>query len=151
MDNQIKFRVTVWQPYFAGCMLAVPRESATEYDLLSGDFELQREVFTWPLQEDVWAGIANDELRTTLHRGFTENFQATRPPSERGMDMLEKFVADVRDAIKSGSSEWSTAESGTAELSRTSLMINALSAFHNQLNWMLDMFRDLPGASVSVR
>jgi hypothetical protein len=50
-----------------------------------------------------------------------------------------------------GKSEWSVAESGAAEYSTASLMINGLAAFHNQLKWMLDMFRDLPGASVSVR
>ena len=151
MDNQTKFRVTVWQPYFAGCMLAFPREGATEYDLLSGDFELQREVFTWPLQEDVWAGLADYDLRAELQQRFTDDFQASRPPVERGMDKLEKFVENLRDALQLGKSEWSVAESGAAEFSSTSLMINGLSAFHNQLNWMLDMFRDLPGASVSVR
>ena len=151
MDTQSKFRVTVWQPYFAGCMLAFPREGATEYDLLSRDFELQREVFTWPLQEDVWAGVTDHETRVALQQRFVNDFQATRPPHERGMDKLEKFVEGLCDALQLGKSEWSVAESGAAEYSNASLMINSLAAFHNQLKWMLDMFRDLPGASVSVR
>jgi hypothetical protein len=151
MDNQTKLRVTVWQPYFAGCMLAFQREGASEFDLLSGDFELQREVFTWPLQEDVWAGLVDSDLRAALQQRFANDFQATRPPGERGMDTLEKFVGDLGNALQLGKSEWSVAESGAAEFSSTSLMINSLSAFHKQLNWMLDMFRDLPGASVSIR
>lgn len=151
MDIQSKFRVTVWQPYFAGCMLAFPRDGAAEYDLLGGDFELQREVFTWPLHEDVWAGISEHEIRVALHQSFVNDFQATRPPHERGMAKLASFVESVGEALQLRKSEWSVAESGAAEFSNTSLMINGLSAFYNQLKWMLDMFRDLPGASVSVR
>lgn len=151
MEHPAKLRVTIWQPYFAGCMLAFPRVGESEFDLLDGDAELQKEVFTWPLQEDVWAGIVSYEVRDNLQSRFGNDFQPSRPPSERTMQKLAEFVTEVEKALTPGMSEWSVAESGAAEFSSMSFMINGLSALHNQLSWLLDMFRDLPGASVSVR
>lgn len=132
-------------------MLAFGPQAAHQLELLDSDAELQKEVFTWPLEEDVWAGVLDDPLRTHLQERFTTEFQAMRPPEERNMDRFSDFIDEIGAALVPGSNDWSVAASGAAELSNTALMINGLLAFHNQLQWMLDMFRDLPGASVSVR
>jgi hypothetical protein len=143
-------RITVWQPYFAGCMLAFGPVDAAGLDILEGDTELQKELFTWPIEEDVWAGVTDDNLRAQLEERFVTDFQPMKLPPERSMAKFADFVAAVGAVVRKGS-EWSAAASGVAEHSPTTCMTNALLAFHEQLHWMLEMFRDLPGASVSVR
>lgn len=151
MDGQTKVRVTIWAPYFAGCMLAFGRDDVDGLGVLDVDAELQREVFTWPVEEDVWAGITNDAKRAELEERFTTEFQPTRLPAERDMVRFAAFVEALEGVIASADSEWSVGSSGAAEKSAAGFMFNGLLALHTQLRWMLDIYRDLPGASVSVR
>ena len=152
MDDELrtKLKITIWQPYFAGCMLAIGQRDAQQLDVLDSDTELQREVFTWSLDEDVWAGVTDDQLRTSLAARLINDFQPMLLPDQRDMEHLAAFVSDLRELAMSPASEWSPSASGDQTYS-TALMINGLLAFYHQLNWLLDVFSDLPGASVSVR
>ena len=150
-DVQIKVRVTIWQPYFAGCMLAIGQPDSSGLNILDGDTELQREVFTWSVAEDVWAGVADDIKRTEFAARFVDSFQPTLAPSERSMESFADFVSDLRGVALSSLSEWSASASKMAEVGVPPVLLNGLLAFYHQLVWLLDVFRDLPGASVSVR
>ena len=151
MDATTKLRITAWQPYFADFMLACQDAGAPELGILGSDAELRREIFTWPLEEDIWAGVTDDTLRVSLQRRFVTDFQPERPPAERSMARYGEFVDAVGDVLAASGSEWSAASSGIADGSATTYMIDALAAFHQQASWIRDVFRDLPGASVSVR
>lgn len=149
-EGRTKLKITIWQPYFAGCMIAFGQPDAQQLDVLDSDTELQREVFTWPLDEDVWAGVTDDELRTSLAARLIDDFQPMLLPNQRDMEHLARYVSDLRELAMSSASEWSPSVSGDQTYT-TALMINGLLAFYYQLLWLLDVFRDLPGASVSVR
>ncbi len=151
MDGQTKVRVTIWQPYFAGFMLAFGQDEPGNFGILDNDAELQREIFTWPVEEDVWAGVTDDALRLNLEEKFVTAFQPMQSPAARSMEKLASFVSELETVVRGAGSEWSIGASGVAEASSVGCMVNGLLAFHQQLSWILDMFRDLPGASVSVR
>lgn len=146
-----KFRVTVWQPYFAGCMLAIGQQDSNVFNVFDGDTELQREVFTCAIEEDVWAGLTDDAKRTSLSNKFIDAFQPMLAPSERDMLAFGAFVAELRDVALSPASEWSPSASAVVDVGTPPIMVNGLLALYQQLSWLLDVFRHLPGASVSVR
>jgi hypothetical protein len=150
-EAQTKVRVTIWQPYFAGYMLAIGQTDSQSLNILDGDTELQREVFTWPVEEDIWAGLTDDQRRRELSDKFINDFQPMLAPEKRNMGSLASFVADLREVALSSSSEWSTSSSSANEIGSPPVLINGLLALYHQLEWILDVFRDMPGASVSVR
>ena len=150
-DAQTKFRITIWQPYFAGFMLAVGQDDSSGLNILDSDTELQREVFTCPIEEDVWAGVTDDEKRTSLSSRFIDAFQPMLPPADRSMAAFEAFVAELRDVALSPASEWSPSAAALVDAGTPPVMVNNLLALYQQLAWLLDVFRDLPGASVSIR
>jgi len=150
-EGQTKVRVTIWQPYFAGRMLAFGASNLETLELLERDTELQREIFTWPVAEDVWAGIVDDDARTRLRDKFINDFQPMVTPAARSMSRLGAFVEELKTVAYSNASDWSTSETGAPESNETSFMINAGLAFYHHLAWMHEVFADVPGASVSVR
>lgn len=150
-EAQTKFRITIWQPYFTGFMLAVGHEDSVGLNILDGDTELQREVFTCPIEEDVWAGVTDDDKRKSLSSRFIDAFQPMLPPAERNMAALENFVVDLRKVALSAASEWSPSAATPVDVGTPPIMVNNLLALHHQLVWLVDVFRDLPGASVSIR
>ena len=150
-DAQTKVRITIWQPYFAGFMLAIGQDDASGLNILDGDTELQREVFTCAIQEDVWAGVTDDHKRASLSSRFIDAFQPMLPPTDRGMAELSAFVSDLREVALSSASEWSPSAAAGDDEGAPPLMVNNLLALYHQLAWLLDVFRDLPGASVSIR
>ena len=150
-DAQTKVRITIWQPYFAGFMLAVGQDDSSGLNILDGDAELQREAFTCPIEEDVWAGVTDDEKRTSLSSRFIDGFQPMLPPADRSMAKFDTFVTELRTVALSPASEWSPSAGTALDVGAPPVMVNNLLALYHQLTWLLDVFRDLPGASVSIR
>ncbi|MBR0661187.1 hypothetical protein [Neoroseomonas oryzicola] len=149
-EVQTSFRVTVWEPYFSKRMiLHVDQPSSVK--LYGREHELQHEVFTCEIAEDVWGGITDDTSREQLQRGFLGAFEASQPPSSRSMVHLGAYLNLVDLAIRSGHSSWSQSQSQISDIGAAPVLADTLYAFHQQLSWIYETFRDVPGATVSVR
>jgi hypothetical protein len=65
------------------------------------------------------------------------------------MSKLSPLLDEVAAAI--ANSEWSASGQQLEDDGETAVMLNALLAFHAQMVWLHDVFKDTPGASVSFR
>jgi len=111
--------------------------------------ELQEEAFTWVTREDVWGGITDDTVRETLREHFVSEFEPTLAPHERGFDKVARILTEIANSMTNTS--WSSSTEQLDEDDVSPFRLNALLAFHTQLQWMFQVFKDIPGASLSVR
>lgn len=119
--------------------------------LVGHDNDLQQEIMSWQVREGVFSGIEDSEIRAQLSEALTGTFSALLMPSERGVSKLEEFLRLSEKAIEDGNSLWSVSEDRAFEDEEEPYTVNTLLAFHHQLQWMLAVFGDEPGISVSIR
>lgn len=145
-------RITVWRPYSPVKSLALhqqPDTTKAALTLFGPDDIFQQEAFVWHALEDVWGSIVNSEVRQTLSERLRNDFQPSLPPLERGLQKLRRFLDDARLALPEA--EWSDSAQRLERDGMTAYRLNALLAFCVQLEWIHDIFKDVPGASVSVQ
>ena len=112
---------------------------------------LQEEVYTWETSESPFDGIADESVRLRLHDYLMGRLNSSRPPSERGINVLDGFIAIAEEAIASGGAEWTASQSQTDDDEDTADRVNSLLALTLHLKWLSGCFADRPGISVSVR
>ena len=122
---------------------------ATSVTLYGPEDVFQQEAFIWHLREDIWAGVTDEETRLSLSERLRSDFQPSLAPAERALPKLKQFLVDATDAVKAA--EWSDSNHQAEQDGMTAFRLNPLLAFYLQLEWMYDVFKDLPGASVSIQ
>ncbi len=121
-----------------------------DYQVIYPD-NLQEEVYSWATSEDPLVGISNDSVRQQLRDYLFDRLEASRPPSERGIDVLRELVTIAEKAIESGKTEWTTSQSRPDDGEDIADQVNSLLALTLHLKWLVGCFADRPGISVSVR
>lgn len=149
MDNAAGLRVTIWHPYVPS--QPVSHHSAEHGPTYFAPKDLQQDVFSWQVRDDVWGGIAAEEIRRSLRDGFISAFDPYLPPGDRSVEKLTLFVQQLRKVVRSSASDWSVSGQEPDDDADSSPRLNALLAFERQLSWMEEVFRHLPGVSVTVR
>jgi hypothetical protein len=109
----------------------------------------QQDAFSWHVREDIWGGVIDADVRAGLAAKLIGDFQRILPPSERGLDKLEAFLAEAEAAV--ANSEWSSSAQYRETDGETPVRLNVLLSFCVQLRWICQVFKDLPGTSLSVR
>lgn len=148
-DTSAGLRITVWRPYVPDRPLTIRKGSDDTISVVGPDMQLQQEAFTWQVKEDVWGGLTDSEVRQQLSQKFITEFEPVRPPAQRSLAKLGSLLDELRAA--DASAEWSSSGQQVHEDGETAVRLNSVLAFLNQLTWLHDVFRDVPGASVSVR
>ena len=100
--------------------------------------------------EDAFGGVTEEIDRETLKKTLLETMAIDVHPAERSIDALRNFVDEANRIIEKGQVEWNGSQdplSDEAEEAR----VNSLLALVNHLSWLVDVFSDQPGVSVSVR
>jgi hypothetical protein len=144
--------VTVWRAFSHGRPLAYQTNTKAEAKVFGEEETLLQDVFCWQVREDVWSGLADEEVRIAMRQRFLDEFQPTLPPSQRTIRALTEFIAVLEPIACGQHSEWAdSAMQEEEDESRKPYRLNPLLAFHRQLTWIRDVFVDIPGASVSVR
>ena len=119
---------------------------------MDSDRNLQEEVYSWHLSEDLFDGIADSDIRDQLHEYLFERLDAARPPSERGLNVLDKFITTAEEIINSGRTEWTASQSRFDDDDNNDAdQVNVLLSLTLHLKWLLGCFANRPGISVSVR
>ncbi len=149
IESSVGLRVTIWRPYAPDRPLAFQQAEATTMTAVGPEIQLQQEAFTWQVREDIWGGVVDSNLRERLSQRFISDFEPVLPPSQRGMDKLKALLSELANAIPEA--EWSASGQQVEEDGETPYRLNSLLAFHVQMSWLYDVFKDTPGASVSVR
>jgi hypothetical protein len=148
-DTSAGLRITIWRPYTPERPLTIRKGETDTVTLVSPDMLLQQEAFTWQVREDVWGGLPDNDLREALSHALIGRFEPVLPPAQRGMTQLQEFIAELEAA--QAKSEWATSGQQLHADGETPVRFNPLLGFLGQLKWLFDLFRDVPGASVSVR
>ena len=143
-ETNIQYRLSIWRDYVPPHPLAL-NDEPTGFRMLKSERHLQAEVYSWPLQDDIFAGISKEEVRSRL-RELLSRLEASRSPDERSLAALEEFVAEAEKAIEEGD-----AVSLSGGLGNTMVVSNPLLALTLHLKWLIRCFKDRPGISVSIR
>ena len=116
----------------------------------TGDL-FHHEVFAWSFREDVWGGLTDEEERRRLRDRITSDFDPLLHPSKRTLAILSNFVADLAAVAISHQSLWSDSGQSAEGNDDDFVRLNALLALYHQLSWIVQIFLDVPGASVTIR
>ena len=117
--------------------------------MVGPDFLFQKEVLTWQPKEDIWGGLADGGARTRLSERMQVEFEPALRPDERSLEKLGAYLKDI-EALLDGL-EWATSSQQFEDDGETPMRLNPLLSFYRQLEWIYQVFRDVPGASVSIR
>lgn len=140
----VVFHLSIWRDYTPPHPVALHGYEA-DFQVVTSKHSLQAEVYSWPLQQDHFAGIAEEQTRNRL-RALLEKLDVSRPPVERPLAALNDFVTAAEKAIeenKAISVQWNSGD--------MTVMINPLLALVLHLKWLVRCFKDRPGISVSIR
>ena len=148
-ETSVQFHLSIWRDYVPPYPVALRGEQMrgeqTGFQVVTPGHHLQAEVYSWPLQQDHFAGISEEEIRDRLQK-LLDGLEMSRPPAERSLAALGDFVAAAEKAIEDGEAVSIPQSSGD-----TTVEINPLLALVLHLKWLIRCFKDRPGISVSIR
>jgi hypothetical protein len=121
------------------------------------NYEFHEQIYAWePKGIDIWGSIRSpadtQNLRTLLLDTF--NPSPASPVDRRRIGHMQPAL-DALAAILSGqpsldwADAWDVIDPSQAESS--SQRANTIAVLYNQLLWMYEVFKDVPGATVSIR
>ncbi len=118
------------------------------------DSELHEQVYCWETEEDIWGSLKDVGQTAKARSALIEAFDPSKPIGERSMDQLRKALAVLEEIAGSpNATDWSECN----ELDRTMpgsqvyLRANTVLLLYRHLLWVWDVFKQVPGASVTVR
>ena len=151
VDTSATLKISVWRDFIPNRVIVLSDESDSSRQVLTSDSNLQEEVYSWHLREDALAGVSDENIRRRLREGL-QRLDASRPPSERRVSVLEDFLAEVKHAIESGDAKPVASRNPPSEEEETGFnSINALLALFLHLKWLSRCLAKRPGISISVR
>jgi hypothetical protein len=150
-ETSIKLKVSVWRDFVPSRAMLLRVAGEHDHRLLSGDAELQQEIFSWQMREDHLAGVIDEASRLKLRDLLVDRFDPSRPPSERRFDALREFLDEAAGVLEAGGTEWTGSQDAPSEDEDTPYRLNPLLALRAHLDWLYVVFAGQPGVSVSIR
>ena len=150
IEASAPLRISVWRGFKPKRTLVARDTENNGHKVMDLD-NLQEEIYTWQTSESPFDGIADESVRLRLRDHLMDRLNASRPPSERGINVLNEFIVAAEEAIASGGAEWTASQSQTDDDEDTADQVKSLLALTLHLKWLSGCFADRPGISVSVR
>ena len=150
VETRVKLKLSIWRDFVPGRRLDLSDDEGNTHHLPDSESSLQEEVYSCHLWEDFRDGIADDKIRRRLDDHLCR-LDASCPPSERRLSVLDDFIAEARKAIASGKAGLSPIQSPPVGDEDAPDAINALLALTLHLEWLSRCFANRPGISVSIR
>ncbi len=152
--TSVRFTLTIWRDFVPPRPLAISTQGDVR-QVFDSDSGLQEQVYSWPLREDVLAGVSDDRSREDLHDRLVNRLADSNPPSERRLSVLKEFIDASEKVLEAGGvscvqSESRVGENGDNE-EDDRVEVNSLLALTLHLKWVVGCFGDRPGMSVSIR
>jgi len=147
------FRLTVWRPFRPGRPLA--RESGPsalcEWPI-NNETPLHEEIYSWQPQIDIWASTMASEQTNKLRQSL-EAFNPYASPHERSVGSLTGVLGELARAIQESPNIWADCEQQVEHESGREVQYrtNTILALRNHLLWVYEVFKNVPGASVTIR
>lgn len=152
VNRSSPLRISIWRNFVPKRpILSQNSQDSHPYVLDQDLVDLQEEIYTWRTEEALFDGIADNDVRESLREKLFGSLDASRPPSERGIDVLKEFIATAEAAIEDEKVEWTISQSASDEVDDSANKVKGLLAITLHFKWLADCFSDRPGISVSVR
>jgi hypothetical protein len=153
IESMRGFRLTVWRPFAHDRRLA--RESpgsGGETPLVQAD-GLYEAIYEWQPRVDVWSSLTETVLTNELRELLVQRFNPYEPPSNRTFAELEKVLARVGEIVSDGKGKWTECELAVDDNfdSDISFRANTIVALQRHLEWLYDVFHNVPGAALTIR
>lgn len=145
------FRLSVWSPYSGPIPFLRPSHDGSTGLQRIPHGDLRTLLFTWAAPEPPFNGIDDEVRRREIRDLMTDSLDRHRPESERGPEALGRLIETVA-GVPTENAKWAGAVSAgdDAEIETEPLRLRGDLAVLQQLRWVLDVFRDVPGVSFSV-
>ena len=148
IDTAPRFRLSIWRNVARHRTLALPGTVAEDPGrILDAESELQEEVYTWTLREDMFGGIADENDRARLQECM-DGLVVSLSPDERRIEKLDALCAVAEDILARGGA---TRIPPSVEDGGSNRKINTLLSLMLHLKWLSRVFGRRPGLSVSIR
>ncbi len=143
-ETNVGVHLSIWRDYSPPHKVALHGGQAGGR-AVTPEHGMQAEVYSWQLRMDLWACIADEEVRRRLVDKLMKPLKVSLPPAERPLAVLGDFIAAAEQAIASGAAgPVAVTDGGSAAL------MNPLLALVLHLKWLIRCFADRPGISVST-
>lgn len=150
-ESIVKLKLSVWRDFAPGRPLSLWKGDQNEQHVISGDSEIQQEIFSWQMREDPFDGVLDEQDRAQLRAVLLDRFEPSISPNERGVERLDEFVAEADRILNGSNAEWTISLDPPQEDEDAPYRLNTLLALRNQIEWLIGSFGGIPGLSVSVR
>lgn len=130
-DSVVQWTLSIWKDFEPRRPLA-RSEGDEGTQVLGADADLQEEIYSWRVYEDVFAGVSDDDTRADLRERLFERLADAKRPAERRLDVLKQFVDAAQAAIDANAASphpiesWS--DGGSEDEERGVVQINSLLA-----------------------
>lgn len=152
--SETLFRLNVWRPAHIERALMYDNRSADDESISElQEGRLHEQVYSWRLVGDVWTALGNDDRSQEIKKCLTTSFDCGLPPNERGFDKMDSTLTKLRDYLSEESNgRWQAWEQPTDEEDPNSAyQVQPLLSLYHHLQWLYDVFQNVPGASVTIR
>ena len=118
------------------------------------DFEIHEQLYSWEPSEDIWGSLIDVEQTRRARTVLVEAFDPSLPVRERSIGHLEKSLLVLKEILDiptaTAWSECSQTDESSQE-TQNNLRANTILLLYRHLEWLWNIFRHVPGASVTVR
>jgi hypothetical protein len=152
IDTIGAFRLTIWRPLAHSRPISVEPIEATGEPTVLGIESVHEAIYEWQPKIDVWGSLPGSDVTNEL-REQLRRFHPFEPRSERAIEHLRPFLEKLEEILSSDSGKWAFCttqadETGEPEVEFRS---NTALALYRNMKWVYEIFRDLPGAVVTIR
>ncbi len=112
------------------------------------------QVYSWETEEDIWGSLVDVDQTRKVKSALIEAFDPSRPPEERNFSRLKEVLERLQEVLsRADATAWSECNrtvkvNGYDEIN---LRANTVLLLYRHLEWIWEIFRDVPGASVTAR
>ncbi len=119
---------------------------------LIGSEDTLEQVYTWSTRENPKAGIYSDADMRVVGDQLIRPFAPDRNPGDRTLTHLRATIDALAPLAQDPArSSWSAAQTPGPLGEDSPLWLHGLHALVRHLDWVHAVFRDVPGASVTVQ
>jgi hypothetical protein len=155
-----QFRIVVWRPLKNKrnlMVLALGQGGSADDDQDQAGYEFHEQVYAWePRGIDIWGRFKSSSDTQSVRKLLLDAFNPSpaAPVDRRSISKLKLVLDALAGTLASTDPlEWADSED-PIDLNQPELLnkrANTIAVLYNHLCWIYEVFRDVPGASVSVR
>jgi hypothetical protein len=141
-------RMDVWRPMSHLRALHYVGDAAFDKD------SLHEHIYTWAPDDDIWGGISDEAVRADLRIQLTSTFAPHEPLDKRRVDKLHAVVKHLSEIARDpGSNQWMSSSSTTSGggVDSIALRLAPTLALLHRVRWIVETFKDVPDATITVR